>query len=281
MGSNDEARAWEEVSEAWERYAPFIEQASSAIQEWLLQALKPKAGQVFLDLAAGTGPTTIALAEAVGPGGKVICTDYSVPMVDAARRAVEKRGLRNVEFRQADAQDIRLPDSSVDGAVCRFAIMLVPDQGTAAREVHRVLRPGGRFAFSTWAGPDRNPWIAALGMALAQHGKPAGPNPFEAGGVFSLIEEPSIQDLLVSAGFIDIEVQRVGGKPSYESFEQYWEVQSAVAGPAAVLLKSLPANEVAEIKDSAEEFTAPFESPDGGLQFPAEAMCAAARRPAS
>ena len=91
---------------------------------------------VVLDLAAGTGDITEAVA---GQVGRVISTDLSAVMVEAARR----RGVANAEHRVMDMQQIDLPDSSVDAVVSRFGYMLVPDPARALRETRRVLRAGG------------------------------------------------------------------------------------------------------------------------------------------
>ena len=77
----------------------------------------------------------------------MISTDISPVMVEAARR----RGIPDVEHRVMDMQAIDLPDSSVDGVVSRYGYMLVPDPALALRETRRVLKPGGRLAFATWA----------------------------------------------------------------------------------------------------------------------------------
>ena len=83
----------------------------------------------------------------------MIYTDFSPAMVDAARR----RGTPGVEHRVLDMQAIDLPDASVDGVICRYGYMLVPDPALAMRETRRVLRPGGRVALATWAAGEAQP----------------------------------------------------------------------------------------------------------------------------
>nr|MBA2383735.1 class I SAM-dependent methyltransferase [Actinomycetota bacterium] len=129
------------------------------VTEALLRALEPRRDDTLLELAGGTGE----LAELLAPRVKhVVSTDLSPAMVDAARR----RGIAGVEHRVMDMQAIDLPDDSVDGVVCRFGYMLVPDPALALRETHRVLHSGGRLAFATWAEAKRNPWATAYGPVL-------------------------------------------------------------------------------------------------------------------
>jgi len=76
-----------------------------------------------------------------GPQGKLISTDVVPEMVEAARQGAAARGLHNVEFLIMDAQQIELPAASVNGVVCRFGLMLMPEPERALAEVRRVLRP--------------------------------------------------------------------------------------------------------------------------------------------
>ena len=144
----------------------------------------PQPGQTILDVAAGTGDLGFLAAERVGEGGKVLCTDFSPEMLEAARRNGEARGLSNVEYRVLDAEHMDLDDDSVDGVVSRWGYMLMADPAAALRETRRVLRDGGTLAFAVWQTPDRNPWAALPGMTLVQRGHMPPPEP-GAPGIFA------------------------------------------------------------------------------------------------
>ena len=163
------------------------------VAEALVAALPASFGDTVLDLAAGTGDVTEALAN---NGARVISTDVSPVMVEAARR----RGISGVDHRVMDMQAIELPDSSVDAVVSRYGYMLVPDPALALRETRRVLRPGGRLAFATWAPAKRNPWATAYGPVLIERGLLEAPKPDEP-GQFSLGEPARIEELVRGAGF--------------------------------------------------------------------------------
>jgi SAM-dependent methyltransferase len=118
----------------------------------------------LLETAAGTGIATEALARAL-PDVTIISTDLNQPMLD---HAAAKPRLSRVQFRQADAQQLPFDDRSFDTVVCQFGAMFFPDRAAAFREVHRVLKPGGRFLFSVWESAAENPIIVATQAGLSR-----------------------------------------------------------------------------------------------------------------
>jgi ubiquinone/menaquinone biosynthesis C-methylase UbiE len=269
--ASDEERWSDAVAPAWERYREQLFEAQRNVSEWLIDQVDPRPGQTVLELAAGPGETGFLAAERVGPTGTVISTDLGSGMVDAARRGAAARGLANVEFRVMDAQENDLADGSVDAVVCRFGIMLMPAPEMALRHARRVLRDGGRVAYAVWGPPDRNPWLAMLAMAVVQNGHQPPGDPFAAGGVFSLAQAERNAALLDSAGFADARVEELPGAFRYESFDDYWTMQTAVSGPLAVLVSSLPSEEASAIRSTVLAMVAPFES-NGGYEFPSLAI---------
>src|SRR5437867_1279158 len=267
----------DQVAAAWERYRERLFEGQRQLSEWIVDRIVPQPGQTILELTAGPGETGFLAADRVGPGGRLISTDLSEGMVAAARRGAEARGLANVECRSMDAQDIDLPDASVDGVLSRFGIMLVPEPARALAGSRRVLKPGGRIAYGVWGPPDRNPWLTLLVGAVLQHGHapPGGGDPFGPGGPFSLADPDTNRELLASAAFEDVEVEELPGAMSYESFDQYWDIQSTIAGPIAVLVATLPDEESRAIRDSLELMVAPFQAGDG-YEIPSLAIAVSA-----
>lgn len=105
-------------------------------------------GQTALDLGSGAGLDLILAARKVGESGRAIGVDMTTAMVEAARRNVEKAGLRNTEVRQGLIEDLPVESGSVDWVISNCVINLSPEKKKVFSEIHRVLRPGGRFSIS-------------------------------------------------------------------------------------------------------------------------------------
>lgn len=221
----------------------------------LLAALEPRATDTVLDLAAGTGD----LAEALSPRvAQVLATDFSPRMVEAARR----RGIPNAEHRVMDMQAIDLPDASVDAVGCRFGLMLVPEPALALREIRRVLKPGGRLAFATWAPAKHNPWATAYGPVLIERGLQEPPKPGEA-GQFALSEPDEITALVREAGFDSVSVADVPVEFRFASWDDYRRVVTGLAAALREALEQLDEQTFAEVDEGARLRIEGFRGADG------------------
>src|SRR5262245_7464056 len=127
------------MASRWDRRRKLLQESTRAISEWLVDRLDPQPGQTILELAAGTGETGFRAAARVGANGRVISSDRSPNMVEAARRAGSDLGLANVEYRVLDSEQLELGDDSVDGVLSRFGYVLKGDPPPALREIRRVL----------------------------------------------------------------------------------------------------------------------------------------------
>ena len=136
----------------------------------MVESLGLQPGQRVLELAAGPGDTGFMAAELVRPGGTLISSDGAEPMIEVARARAAQLGIDNVEFRQLELEWIDLETASVDAVLVRWGIMLTVDPTAAAREIRRVLRPGGHAALAVWDARERNPWamIPSAGAARAR-----------------------------------------------------------------------------------------------------------------
>lgn len=260
-------RQWSAVAASWEANRDRVFAETRAVSERLVDAIDPRPGQTVLELTGGPGETGFLAARRLGSSGRLISSDFVPAMVEAARRGVAAQGLDNVECRVLDAQDVDLPDDSVDAVLSRFGLMLVPDQDRAVREIRRVLRPGGRFAYATWGPPDRNPWLFQLAMALLQNGLPPPGDPFAPGGVFSLSDEERLRSLTEAGGFDAVAVEELTGVMRFESADDYWSFNTSMAGPLAELAVSLTDEQRRAVRATLDESLAPFDS-DGALTLP-------------
>jgi ubiquinone/menaquinone biosynthesis C-methylase UbiE len=267
LGSADEYRRrsyrnWQSAAAGWEREREAVQAALAPLTDWMLERLAAQPGQTLLELGAGTGETGLLAARLVDPGGRVILTDRSTAMLEAAERRARELGLSNVELRALDMEAIDLPEAAVDGVLCRLALMLVPDTAAALAGIRRVLRPGGRLIATVWDAVERNPWAPALWEVIERMtdlppARPGGP------GMFSLGDAGGIEALLADAGFREIAVEPIAIEWRYDDFESYWRTQSSLNGSLSQLLPTLAQEERDLLADAVRKAVERFRSPEG------------------
>jgi SAM-dependent methyltransferase len=262
-------RIWEAMAAGWEANRATVWDASHAVGEWLVDALDPQAGETVLELAAGVGDTGFAAARRLGAEGRLVSTDFSEPMVEAARRRATELGITGAEFRTLDAERMELDDASIDGVLCRWGYMLMADPAAALAETRRVLRSGGRVAFSVWGDPERNPWASIPARALLDLTAAEPPDPF-APGIFAMASEERTRELLGAAGLEPQRVQNVEMEWRFASLAEYWHHLVDVKGAIAMAVRSLPEAEQAALGEELARRLEPYADGDG---YRLPAMC--------
>jgi SAM-dependent methyltransferase len=265
---------WQTMAPGWERRRADIEKVTRPVTEWMVQALAPQPGDTVLELAAGPGDVGYAAAEQLGQEGRLISSDFSSEMVEVARRRAAELGLENVENRVVDAEEIELEDDSVDGVLCRFGFMLMPDPDAALAETRRVLRPGGRLSLAVWGPPQRNPWIAIGGRILGELGLAPPPQPGEP-GMFVLADEGRLRELVEGAGFTVESVEEVPVLFTYEDVDGYIAAAVDTGGMFARIWNAASDEEREAVRSGLAESFGAF-AVDGGYELPGVAVGAAA-----
>lgn len=272
----DEARVrWDEAAAGWEARRADFQRAAQPISIWMIDHLGPQPGHTILELAAGPGDTGLLAAELVQPGGKVILTDTSQNMVEAAQRRAAELGVKNIEARVMEAEWIDLPTASVDGVLCRFGYMLLADPETSLRETRRVLRRGGRVALAAWTSGDENPWMTSITRTLVEQGHAAPPPPGEPGPM-AFAEPGTIERLLEEAGFEDILVEPLDFAFRFPSTDAHFEHQREMSTRLHAQLEPLSPAEHTRLRDAVDARLAPYVGDDGAVEIPARTWVAAA-----
>jgi len=201
--------------EGWQRVAGKYENAWSTLTRgfipYLLKAVDIRSGQQILDVACGPGYVS-ELAR--NRGAKSVGVDFSGEMVRIARERNPE-----IDFFEGDAQDLNFDDDSFDCVVMNFGLLHLSRPETAFAEARRVLRPGGRYAFTVWAGPEESPGAQLVENAVKAFANmnvqlPPGPDYFAYG------DENECRHALAATGFDSNSL-------SFETATVEWLVPSA------------------------------------------------------
>ena len=266
---------WDAAAPGWARRRRDLQEMGMPVSVRMIELLAPQPGQQLLELAAGPGDTGFLAAELVQPGGTLICSDASEAMLAIARRRAEELGLHDVEFRQLELEWIDLPTASVDGVLCRWGLMLALDPAAAAREIRRVLRPGGRAAVAVWDAAEHNPWGTVPVRALIELGyadppEPGGPGPFALSG------EGQLERLLADAGFVEISVERLTLARRNHSFEDMLAETLDISPTFATMYRALSDDQRANVNERLKALTRPFADESGAVTLPGRSLVAGA-----
>ena len=163
----------------------------------LAQRLRSHSPGRVLEIAAGTGVVTRALAAGLAEPTSIVATDLNQDMLD---HAASVGTLRPVEWRHADALDLPFRDGEFDAVVCQFAVMFFPDKPRAFAEARRVLKPGGVFLFNVWDRIEDNEFADVVTTSLEAM-FPQAPPRFLARTPHGYYDQSIIAHDLARAGF--------------------------------------------------------------------------------
>jgi SAM-dependent methyltransferase len=266
---------WESAAAGWGREADAVRNWGMPVSVAMVESLGLQPGQRILELAAGPGDTGFMAAELVRPGGTLISSDGAEPMIEVARARAARLGIDNVEFRQLELEWIDLETASVDAVLVRWGIMLTVDPAAAAREIRRVLRPGGHAALAVWDARERNPWALIPSMALVELGHTEPPDP-DVPGPFALAGEGRLAELLEDAGFAEVEVLEVSLERHYPTADQIVAESVSCSPSFGGTWGELDEAQRTEVAAHMTAAAAPYTAPDGSVTLPGVSLVARA-----
>jgi SAM-dependent methyltransferase len=206
VANDDQARFWnEDGGPRWVAHEQWFDTMLEPFGAALDAAADAQPGDHVVDVGCGFGTTTLALARAVGPEGRVMAVDLSDVMVERVRARATDNGLTNVIARVADAQTDPLPASHFAVAVSRFGVMFFDDLTAAFANIRTSLQPGGRLVFICWQPVAANE-LGSLVLTAMQPVIGALPPPVQRPGPYALGDDELVRTVLRDAGYEAVEV---------------------------------------------------------------------------
>lgn len=229
------------IPKVYETYlVPLIFEAYAADLARRVAARRPKR---VLEIAAGTGVVTRALAAVLPESVEIVATDLNPAMLEQATAVGTSRV---VEFRQADAMQLPFPDQSFDVVVIQFGVMFFPDKPKALAETRRVLRTGGALIFNVWGSLEHNEFAAAVQTGLAS-AFPSDPPKFLERAPYGYFDHARISADIAAGGFV--------AQPEIVTVDERSKAASASA-PAIGYIQGSPLKGDVEARGSIETGTA-------------------------
>jgi len=259
----------------WDAASQFYEDAwrgpLAPAQQTLLRFADLRPGETVIEAACGSGLVTRAIAEAVGPSGKVLATDLSQAMVDLTAAACAAAGLDWVETARLGAEELGGDDRRFDAALCALGLMYVPDPARALAAMAKSLRPGGRAVATVWGERKNCGWAEIFPIVDARVASEVCPLFYACGAPGAL------KDDFAKAG--------LGGLREHRQRETL-EFQDArtlltamlVGGPVALAVKRFTPAILAEVEAEFLASVKDYRTAQGGYRIPGEFVTVAGNR---
>lgn len=237
--------------------------------EALVEALGVGHGQAVLDVAAGTGNVALAAARR---GAVVTASDLTPRMLELGRARTEAEGLQ-LEWVEADAENLPFADASFDVVTSAFGAMFAPRPDVVAAEAARVLRPGGVFGMANWRFEG---YVGRMATVMRRwRSRPATlPDPYSWG------DETTVRARLRGL-FEPIECRPGLLRWAFDSPAAYRTLWEQHFAPLIVARDAIGPEAVAALSDDLEALAAEYSGPDGGVEMDVAYLVVIARRPSS
>jgi SAM-dependent methyltransferase len=263
-----ERRGWSDAEISAEYHARFAALTTQSVAP-LLDAVGVARDQRLLDVATGAGYVAAAATER---GARAVGIDFSASQV-----ALAKRHYPALEFRQGDAGALPFPDGAFDAVVSNFGMPHFPDGDAFLGEAYRVLRRGGRIAFSAWTPPEECIGFGIIYGAVHKHGRadvalPPGPSFFLYG------DAAQSERSLKAAGFRSVKIRKAPLVWRMTSPDVPFETAMHATVRAAALLRAQTPETLAAIRTAIRGAVSAY-AQNGTIELPMPAMIAAAEKP--
>jgi ubiquinone/menaquinone biosynthesis C-methylase UbiE len=211
--------------------------ARAPVMERMLELCNLAPGLSLLEVASEPAMLAREAARRMGPDGRVVAADIAETALNAGRQRADAEGLANIQFQVEDAEAMSFAAASFDRVVCSMGLMHFPDAKVAARDMQRVLRPGGRLVASVWGEEKRVPFLACALHCLKRN---LPPPRTERPSIFRFGTKDALSVLMQDAGFADIRVETTDIEAVVPDAATYWRNFLDLAGVTTIALAKLP-----------------------------------------
>jgi ubiquinone/menaquinone biosynthesis C-methylase UbiE len=216
-------------------------------------ALRP--GEAVLDIATGPGTVARLAAEQVGRKGRVVGADFSEAMIALARAKPPSAGAAPIEYLVSPAAPLAITEGGFDVVTCQQGLQFFPDRAAAVREMHRMLKPGGRVVAAVWREIALQPSFAALDAALRESLPVDLAAPY--GAPFRWPSAEALASVFSNQGFTGVSVAELRHPLIYEG--GVGQVMAALAAsPIASTIADLDSNAAARLQAAAQRHLEPL-----------------------
>ena len=296
-------QSWDSAAPGWKEWWKTLEIAAQNVSDRLVELAEIKPGQKVLDIATGIGEPAVTaarkLVSAVADSenkdnninnnknkGHVLATDISAQMLTIAKQRAAAMGLHDIiEFREADAEKLELPDSSFDVVLCRWGLMFMPHLSTTLSHIFHALISGGRFVCAVWAEASKVPF-GSLPMNIVMRELHVPPPPSGTPGQFALADISILQGALSNAGFTSIHSERLNVTFEFATVEDYINYTKATAVPITDMLSKESVKRQEEVWNIVREqvrnnyaAAGHTTTPNQSVRMDNECICVAAEKP--
>lgn len=261
---------WNKFSAGWRTWDDFTTQFLKPTGDEIVNLLQLKDTDKVLDVAGGTGEPGLTIASIV-KNGNVVITDLAKGMLDVTRDNARKKGIANYDTVACDVCELPFKDETFDAASCRFGFEFFPDTLMAAKEMVRVLKPGGKIAASVWSNPDKNFWITAMMNTIHNNMQLSISPPPAAAGMFRCGDHGYMVNLFKQTGLRNVVEKEITGKADYGDKDNYWNFMNDWSAPVVAAISKV--GEAVKQKIKKEVFDLIDEKyPDGGVSLDYRAL---------
>lgn len=227
---------WNQCSPGWEKWDALLMDFLAPMGNVMIEYIQPLEQKLILDIASGTGEPALTIASLLHKG-HIVMTDLSEDMLAIAKAKATSLSLQNVDTKVCDVTELPFADNTFDAVTCRFGFMFFPDMRLAAREMIRVLKPGGKLVAAVWGLPEKNIWISAVTHVIQQHLQ-LPETPVDAPGMFRCAKSGLLQHIFEEAQLKNVFEREVTNQLHFDTAEAYWDMMKDISAPIEKVFKT-------------------------------------------